>query len=41
MIGAYTPIDMEVLRDASIYHSSKGDTSKQMTLLNPAVVYEM
>lgn len=41
MIGAYTPIDMEILRDASIYHSSKGDTSKQMTLLNPAVVYEM
>ena len=41
MIGAYTPIDMEILRDASIYHSSKGDTSKSMTLLNPAVVYEM
>jgi hypothetical protein len=41
MIGAYTPIDMEILRDASINHSSKGDTSKQMTLLNPAVIYEM
>ena len=41
MIGAYTPIDMDVLRDASVYHSSKGDTSKQMTLLNPAVIYEM
>ena len=41
MIGAYTPIDMEILRDASIYHSSKGDSSKSMTLLNPAVVYEM
>lgn len=41
MIGAYTPIDMEILRDASINHSSKGDTSKQMTLMNPAVIYEM
>lgn len=41
MIGAYTPIDMEILRDASINHSSKGDSASQMTLVNPAVIYEM
>lgn len=38
MIGAYTPIDMEILRDASINY---GGSSKSMTLLNPATVYEM
>lgn len=40
MIGAYTPIDMEILRDASIYHSNK-EVSKNMTLLNPNAIYEM
>ena len=39
MIGAYTPIAMEVLRDGTAY--SKKNVSKQMTLVNPASIYEM
>lgn len=39
-IGAYTPIEMEDLRNASLI-STKGEQSKRMTLLNPAVKYLM
>jgi hypothetical protein len=39
MIGAYTPIDMEVLRKAIDY--SDKQTSKKMTLTNPSSIYEM
>lgn len=40
-IGAYTPIEMEVLRDASVENSAKENTASTMTLSNPAVLYEM
>lgn len=41
MIGAYSPIAMDIIRDASQYHSSKDSGSSKMTLMNPAVVYLM
>ena len=41
MVGAYSPIAMDVIRDASQNHSSKGNEAAKMTLMNPAVVYLM
>ena len=40
MIGAYSPIEMEDFRGAS-ENSPKGEQSKRMTLMNPAVKYLM
>ena len=41
MIGAYSPIEMAMLSNASDQLSKKGAASKGMTLYNPAVIYEM
>lgn len=40
MIGAYSPIEMEDFRGASL-NSPKGEQSKRMTLMNPATKYLM
>ena len=41
MIGAYSPIEMSMFSNASDQLSKKSAASKQMTLYNPAVIYEM